>query len=87
MRTLQIKRAQGIGDQAVPPITIVIDREIESPRTVADAGTSFAREGVTLAKALIETLPGGTVDALLGELLKKRASLLLVSFEDPQVAG
>jgi hypothetical protein len=48
---------------------------------------TFAREGTTLARALVETLPGGTVDALLGELLKKRASLLVVGFEDPKAAG
>lgn len=38
----------------------------------------FTQEGKGIADALMLTLPGGTIDALLAELMRRRAGLLTV---------
>lgn len=47
----------------------------------------YTTQGNALAKLLYETLPGGTMDALISALLKKRASMFRVTFEDNDKTG
>lgn len=55
--------------------------EMTGPGCLADARLFYETEGKLLADALQACLPGGTVDALLRELLVRKASLLRVPIE------
>lgn len=65
----------------IEPVKIVMDR------VVPDMGMEEAREfyieqGKELADVLCSTLPGGTLDQLICELMTKRASLFRVPMFD-----
>lgn len=79
MNTVAIHRAQPIGDSTPPPVTIVIDAVIKNPEKLQLSRAQYLSDGVRLADALFASLPGGTMDALLVELLSRRASLLAVT--------
>lgn len=78
MRHVELYRAQDIlRDDPVLPVTIMIGEPLpEVP--YANAVRLFAEQARVLADALEESLPGGTLDALLGELHARKASLLRV---------
>jgi len=80
VKTVSVYRAQPVASDAVPQATIVIDDEIPPVTGVEGAQRVFEEQGAALAAALWESLPGGTIDALLREMLLRRASLLRVSF-------
>lgn len=80
-RTVAVYRAQGIRQWTVQPVTIEI--HIEMPDVEAHLSrATFASDAKAMAGALIATLPGGTVDALVAELLTRRASLLRVPLRE-----
>ena len=71
--------------QTVTPIPdLEIKAEEEFPDDITELPTlkslevKHAEEGVKIANALIDTLPGGTIDALLIELLEKKKTILSV---------
>jgi hypothetical protein len=82
MKTVNVCKAQGIGNQEVESITIVIDKE--HPRPPTGAGwepqwrEALKKEAVTLAEALFSSLSGGVLDALLVELLDRKRSMFIV---------
>ncbi len=80
IREVTIHRADG----PVQPVVIRIEHEApETPPTsdyAQQAAARFQEQGESLADALWEALPGGTIDALLGAMLTRRASLLRVRF-------
>lgn len=86
MREVRIKKAQRtLPDQPHESVTIVIDEEIADPpkgQPIPDLEAmmrgAFGVEARTLFEALRASLPGGTLDRLLVELLADRASLLVV---------
>jgi len=47
---------------------------------LSDAAVLYQEDAVKIADALSETLPGGTFDRLIEELLKREASLLAVAW-------
>lgn len=51
--------------------------------SVEDTKALFVRDGVAIAEALWNSLPGGTLDVLTGELLARRASVFRVRFAKP----
>lgn len=77
-----------IGDRHVPILRIVAQTEL-TEQELDDAYKSgrlqaaYEHEGRTLAEALWQHLPGGTIDQLLIALLKHRASLLVVPYVEP----
>jgi hypothetical protein len=82
LKTINIFKAQGFGKKVVEGVTIKLVREL--PRFV-DVGESidvFEKEALTLADILCKTLPGGTFDRLVIELLKKEASSFVVPLCD-----
>jgi len=63
------------------PLKILIDLpfpELHIDKWETELREFFTLEGKGIADALMTTLPGGTVDALLAELMRRRAGLLTV---------
>jgi antitoxin component of RelBE/YafQ-DinJ toxin-antitoxin module len=89
--TIYVYKAQGIGDQRIESLEIRAENAIPN---LPDKGSieawrraSLARfedEGVKIAAALVEHLPGGTVDQVLRALLQHRASHFIVPFTQRQ---
>jgi len=77
-------RAASLGNKE-PPITIIdIRHQIDlNPSSTAYMGEEERRmvhvnEAKTLADLLFASLPGGTMDELLAEMMRRKASLLSV---------
>jgi hypothetical protein len=68
----------------VEPVTIRFLQEAPRFDTLPEHGEFYKIEGKRLADVLCTTLPGGTLDALLRELLERRASLLIVPMFEPK---
>jgi hypothetical protein len=83
-RTVDIYRAQDLGPNTpVDPVIIRIVPslpEISSENYVKDSSEQFRQQGKLLCDALLDALPGGTVDALLAELHTRKASMFRVPF-------
>lgn len=89
--TIYVYKAQGIGEHNIEPLEI--RAEVAIPDLPDNEGTEawrhasqrrFEDEGIKIAAALVEHLPGGTVDQVLRALLQHRASLFIVPFEQRQ---
>lgn len=82
---INVHKAQRIGVDATDDLLIIGKDEIKtadfkcSDALQADIQV-FEDDAKLIAKALLETLPGGTVDALLRELLLIKASHFVVRF-------
>ena len=74
--TLSICRADEAGGKRPEAITIQVDGDLPQP-----SQETFRADAVALATALRQTLPGGTLDRLLVELLSAHASALRVAFD------
>lgn len=80
---IKVLRAGSIGDRHPPKLVLEVVEQISIKCSISakEARILFDLEGATIAEALIQSLPGGTIDALLVELMRRRASLFAVSFE------
>jgi len=88
MKTVAIRKAQGIGEREIESVTIVIEQAMELASLTAQARSSDLREvelarfyqleAERLGEAIWDTLPGGTLDRLIAYLLTRKASLLAV---------
>lgn len=79
METVNIFKAQRIGQHMiVGSVTIVIDEELPEQKTIEDNEAIFQKEAFTLADALLKSLPGGTIDRLVAELLRRKATSFVV---------
>jgi hypothetical protein len=80
MKNISIRKAQPtIGD--IESMTIIIDEEVPTFKTnapVEEYRQFYIDQGRDLAEALCLTLPGGTLDQLICELLTRKASLFRV---------
>lgn len=77
-----------IGAAHVPVLRIVAeteltDKELDDAYKAGRLAAHYRSEGRTLAEALWQHLPGGTIDQLLIALLEHRASLLVVPYVEP----
>lgn len=77
-------KAQGIGDQQIDSAVIVLDVEMPRYESIAESVQTFEADASALAKVLCETLPGGTLDRLIGKLLAKKATSLVVPLFDKE---
>lgn len=77
MKTLLISIANPIHKQQIEPITI----EISASLGEGAVNARFNVDAKLLANALMQSLPCGTLDALLVELLKHKQSVLRVAYE------
>lgn len=85
MKSITVSRATGS-----EPAVILIQDEIGEvaargdPEWMRRYEAFYAVQAHAIADTLLESLPGGTVDRLLAELLTRRASLLRVPFITPR---
>ena len=75
--TINTYRAGSVGFNQPKSARIEILQPIDDIKTTVDR-EFYAEEGKRLADVLFESLPGGTLDALLCEMMQRRASLLKV---------
>lgn len=77
-----VLRAGSIGGSNPPEVVIEIIEQIGEVGSLREARQLHKKQGEVLAEALLASLPGGTVDALLAELMRRRASLFSVPLVD-----
>ena len=82
MRTIAIFKAQpAISSEPVGSVKIVIDDpfpDVHGPGSVAKANAIHEEQGKKIAEVLCSALAGGTLDALTAELLRRKATSLVV---------
>lgn len=85
MTTHKFYKAQDLASHIVEPVTIIIEEPIPSqdpalPLSQAKIAylDAFNDNADRLADVLCKTLPGGTLDRLIANLLERRASMLIV---------
>lgn len=81
MKTYNIFTAQKVVTE-IEPVTIILNRQLPEIEQLGESRRVFEREAITLATALCITLPGGTLDRLIIELLRRKASSLVVPLFD-----
>jgi hypothetical protein len=74
MITIPIFKAQGIGTKTVDSRVIDISAELPPFESLNKTIGAFESQALLLADVLWETLPGGTLDRLVAELLKRKAT-------------
>ena len=77
-RRVSLLRAGSVGSNQPPVLTIEVREQIGEVSTLNEARQLHAEQATTLADAMLASLPGGTMDALLAELMRRRASLFSV---------
>lgn len=85
-RTLKIFTGQPFRDQEQPNVTVVFDTPIPDYKDCKDWQEKFNKvfniEAEKLEQVLIDCLPGGTYDRLLGLMLKRKSSHFIISHKD-----
>lgn len=81
MKIVSIFKAQPTVDP-IEPVTILFSDDVPEIKELKDYRPFYIDQGKRLAEALCTTLPGGTLDQLLCELLTRRASLFRVPMFD-----
>jgi hypothetical protein len=83
MRTIQIRAAEPTHPEGVTPrATLVIDQAPPSAERLDPVAMQADAELV--ADVLLATLPGGTLDRVVAQLLRHRASQLTVTLPRPR---
>jgi hypothetical protein len=91
MKTVHICKAEGFRDEVNPGVTIRIDTdmpEFDYRQPLEQAGKFYEDQASVLFAALRDSLPGGTLDRLLGKMLAYKAShfrVLSWAEEKPEV--
>ncbi|MGZ8220008.1 MAG: hypothetical protein ACXWT0_00020 [Methylobacter sp.] len=81
LKLFRLKKAQQLAGKFVPSICIEIETELDSdPLTIAECQDIYKSEAKTLADALYKSLPGGTMDALIVEMLTRKAFPLAIPY-------
>jgi hypothetical protein len=77
-----IGKAQPIfgSGQVVPSVTIRITDSLPVFATLAEQDAYHDAQATTIETALIESLPGGTYDRLVGRMLERKASHYRVAY-------
>lgn len=87
MHKVKIYKAQGIDEEEVESLLIEFSEEIPRPSDLKEGDDVFEQDGIALEHSLYHVLPGGTYGGLLREMLKRRASQLVVSWGGLQDAS
>lgn len=82
-RTIETYKASPMGKQEAPDLTLHVWQALPAPSTLEETRELFEREARRIVDGLIGSMPGGMIDALLRELLQRKASLLHVTHVDP----
>lgn len=79
MKQVVIHKAQRtLKDVEVPDTRIFIDQEIPDYKTLSDASFAYQSDARELCDALQNSLPGGTFDHLLVEMMSRKVSFFKV---------
>jgi hypothetical protein len=81
MKDVVVYRAQDIGDRKVEPVRITIGEPIPNMPFVDESVRNFEEDATVLFMALRSSLPGGTIDRLIGKLLAYKATHFVVNFD------
>lgn len=84
MKHVYVYKAQPVGASTPEAVTIVIKNELPDrmdrfPQRYADPEDAMNIDARRITEALWEALPGGTLDRLCAELLRRQASRLHVA--------
>ena len=79
---IELLRARNTGDFEPPKLEIQVVEQVPTNMDLVEAKTLYQMQARSLADALFKTLPGGTIDALLCEMLSRKASLLNVRYQE-----
>jgi hypothetical protein len=85
MKAVEIYVGQPIGNYEPEHIAIILKNtfpDCKDKDWLEKSKSLFKSDAEKLEKILLDSLPGGTYDALLGEMLKRKASSFVVSFGD-----
>lgn len=79
---ITLLRAGDVGSNIPPKVTVEIHDQISDDEfsSLADARELYAGQARALSDSLFASLPGGTIDALLVEMMKRKVSLFSVPF-------
>lgn len=84
--THYIAKAHATAGVEIPDVTLSISGPVpeftDDPQWIKKLGVFYESEAERIADALCKALPGGTLDALICNLLKRKASLLRVPMFD-----
>ena len=71
-------KANKTAGKEAPSVNIKITKEFGEPATLIECADLQQEQAQRLCDVLLACLPGGTVDRLLAELMKRKSSLLTV---------
>lgn len=74
MKIIEIHKAQPVTRREVEDILIEIIAEVPTLANLEEMGAFYQQQAEKLCDALLASLPQGTSDRLLAELLKRKAS-------------
>lgn len=72
---ISLLRAGSVGNNHPPILTVEVREQIPEVGSLEETHALYTEQGMALANAILTSLPGGTVDILLAELFRRRASL------------
>jgi hypothetical protein len=82
---IAVYKAQAVRDEKVADLNLVATKPFPEFATTAEHQAALDVDAQFVVSALLASLPGGTVDAVLRGLLQHRASLLRVRW--PEVSS
>lgn len=78
VKEVYLLRASPFGVNDTPELKITVEGKIPENLSIENYRELYAAQAKELADVLLKSLPGGTIDQLLAELLERKASLLRV---------
>jgi hypothetical protein len=78
MNEITVHKAEPVLDEDVPDAAIHIDKPIPADATAQETREMSSDDARAMAEVLWVHLPGATLDALIAELLRRRASQFTV---------
>ena len=78
-RVITISKAEQIGTEQIKTARIHISRRVPRFDELEEQADYFTFEAKSIERALWHSLPGGTYDRLLGEMLQRKASHFIVA--------
>lgn len=79
MKTITVHKAQTTGDQVIEDVVIRIESPFPNHGSIDEVRSRFDDEAELLMRGL-QSLPGGTFDALLVRMLEKKRSHFVVAW-------
>jgi hypothetical protein len=86
MAELTVSKADPIGEYPAPDAHIhITDKLPKWQATLADLDAYFDGQAGLVDAVLVQSLPGGVYDRLLGRMLARKASHFRVAYQDAEV--